>query len=193
MTNQDQQPEVTFLIQEYKSIAATHDKLRDLQAMLFNYFLLVCAFPFTVAGIVFRNGGFDVMAAPLWLHFLFLFSGLGDLLLALTLLDARLEQYTYARTVNLIRKYFSDQNPRLSGYLYLPVRSDTPTWTSLGYVWYQVVFMVFVGLLFVGFGVYTLLAIWASALVVAGCFGLYLLFYLLILNQYKRYHATTPS
>jgi hypothetical protein len=65
-----------FLIEEYKNIAATHDKLRDVLVRLFNYFLLLSAFPFTVAGIVFRNGGFNLFAAPGEIRILFLFVSL---------------------------------------------------------------------------------------------------------------------
>jgi hypothetical protein len=52
--------------------------------------------------------------------------------------------------------------------------------------------MVFVGLLFVDYGVYTLLSTWRAASVVGGCFVLYVLSHLLILSRYNRYHATTP-
>src|SRR2546425_526516 len=113
MTNGQSSPEVLFLVEEYKNIAATHDKQRDMLSRLFNYFLLLSAFPFTVAGITFRAGGFDLMSAPVGLHILFLVVGIGHLFLGLTLVDARLGQYRYARTVNAIRKYFSDKSPAL--------------------------------------------------------------------------------
>src|SRR6266404_1588378 len=107
-----------FLIEEYKNIAATHDRLRDLLVRLFNYFLLLSAFPFTVAGLVFRNGGFNLFAAPGEIRVLFLFVAIGDLCLAVALFDARLSQYRYARTVISIRKYFSDSFPAFAEYLH---------------------------------------------------------------------------
>jgi hypothetical protein len=84
ISDEPNKAEITFLIEEYKNIAATHDRLRDALGKLFNYFLLLSAFPFTVAGIVFRQGDFDLLAAPQGLHFLFLFVGIGDLFLTLT-------------------------------------------------------------------------------------------------------------
>ena len=98
MADSEKKSETVFLIEEYKNIAATHDKLRDLLVRLFNYFLLLSAFPFTVAGIVFRSGGFNLFAAPGEIRILFLFVALGDLCLAVALFDARLSQYRYART-----------------------------------------------------------------------------------------------
>jgi hypothetical protein len=153
MNQETTKSEVSFLIEEYKNIAATHDRLRDELSRLFNYFLLLSAFPFTVAGIVFRQGNFDLLAAPQWLHFLFLFVGIGDLFLTLTVVDARHGQYRYARTVNLIRKYFVDKVPDLDSYLYLPKSADVPGMKHLGHITYQIYFMNFVGSVFVAFGV----------------------------------------
>ena len=145
-------PEVLFLVEEYKNIAATHDKLRDLLGRLFNYFLLLSAFPFTVAGIIFRDGGFNFASAPVSLHLLFIVVGVGHLFLALTLVDARLGQYRYARTVNAIRKYFLDHAPSLAPYLYLPVDSNVPSWEDLGYIGYQVHFMYGSGAAYTAYG-----------------------------------------
>ncbi len=60
---------VQFLIEEYKNITATHDKIRDNIARIFNYFLILNVFPFTV---------FNLFDAPLSLHLLFLAVGLAD-------------------------------------------------------------------------------------------------------------------
>ncbi len=183
-------PEVAFLIEEYKNIAATHDKLRDVQIRLFNYFLLLSAFPFTVAGLVFRNSNFDLLSSPKWLHVVFVFAGLGNLLLTLALIDARLGQYRYARTVNLIRKYFADKNTELSKYLFLPTSADVPSWTSLGFIGYHVVFMVLVGVLFTGYGVQGIAPSSCVKLTVGVAVGIYLALFLFLhlrtLGRYKK-------
>jgi hypothetical protein len=178
-------PETIFLIEEYKNIATTHDKLRDLLVRLFNYFLLLSAFPFTVAGIVFRNGGFDVFAAPGEIRLLFGFVAFGDLCLAIALFDARLSQYRYARTVNLIRKYFKDAAPEISDYLYLPTSSDKPGWgwRSLGFVGPQLFFMVFVGGLLLACGTYGYHCYSLLALVVY--IGTYLGLHYVTLKRYE--------
>ncbi len=153
MADEGQKVEITFLVEEYKNIAATHDKLRDLLVRLFNYFLLLSAFPFTILGLMLRSGGgLDFWSPPHGLRLLFVFVGVGNLFLALSLMDARLSQYRYAKTVNLIRSYFADNSTTLKPYLYLPVDASVPRWTNLGFVEYQLWFVGLVGTIFVGYG-----------------------------------------
>src|SRR5712664_2842789 len=187
MGDPENKSDSAFLIEEYKNIAATHDKLRDLLVRLFNYFLLLSAFPFTVAGIVFRNGGFNLFAAPEEIRILFLFVALGDLCLAVALFDARLSQYRYARTVNLIRKYFKDSVPQISDYLYLPTSTEIPSWTSLGFVWPQLYFMLLTGCLFVGCGVYGLCKLRWTLVAVAAYLAFYSALHLWTVRRYKKH------
>jgi hypothetical protein len=172
MPETDNKPEA-FLIEEYKNIAATHDKLRDLLVRLFNYFLLLSAFPFTVAGIVFRNGGFNLFDIPGEIRVLFGFVAIGNLCLAVAMVDVRLSQYRYARTVNAIRRYFKDSVPGISEYLYLPTSSDLPSSTSLGFVWPQLAFMVLTGMFFVACGTYGIHSKCLMLAALAAYLGLY--------------------
>jgi hypothetical protein len=176
-TDQQQKPEITFLIEEYKNIAGTHDRLRDELGRLFNYFLLLSAFPFTVAGIMFRQGELNLLSAPTELYVLFLIVGVGHLFLTLTIVDARHGQYRYARSVNLIRKYFADQAPALVPYLYLPTSAEFPAYNKLGHIRYQIWFMNLVGTVFVGYGIFGIVpratASWGATLAAI----LYLLLY----------------
>jgi hypothetical protein len=153
MADQEQRPEISFLIEEYKNIAATHDKLRDLLLRLFYYFLILSAFPFTILALMLRSqGGFDLWSPPNGLRLLFFFIGIGDLFLAVGLMDARLSQYRYAKTVNLIRSYFAHNAPSLKDFLYLPVDVSVPHWQRLGFVTHQLNFMNLVGTAYVGYG-----------------------------------------
>lgn len=193
MNDRDQRPEVAFLIEEYKNIAATHDKMRDLQIRLFNYFLLLSAFPFTVAGLVFRNSSFDLLSGPRWLHVVFVFAGFGNLLLTVALIDARWGQYRYARTVNLIRRYFADKNSELSEYLFLPTSGDRPSWTwsALGFVEYHVVFMVVVGIIFTGYGIEGIAPASCVKLTVGVAVSIYFaLFLFLYRHTHERYEKS---
>jgi hypothetical protein len=150
----EQPIEVTFLVEEYRNIAATHDRLRGLLATLFSNFLVISAFPFTVAGIIIHGGNFTLSEAPPSIYIFFLLVGAGDLFLALAMLDGRLSQYRYARTVNAIRAYFADQHPTLREYLVLPTDRTLPKFDHLGHIGYQLKFMVLVGATFTGYGVY---------------------------------------
>jgi hypothetical protein len=144
---------VKFLLEEYRNIAGTHDKLRDLQARIFNYFLLLSAFPFTLVGILYKDKEFNLLNVPESLSILFLIVGTGHLLLALSLVDARLSQYRYARTVNLVRKFFSTNDAKIAQYLYLPTTDDKPDWIDLGYIRWQRNFILLVGSLFTAYSV----------------------------------------
>lgn len=189
MSQNGDDPKALFLIEEYKNIAATHDNLRDLLAKIFTNFLLLSAFPFTVAGIVFRNGGFDLFSAPNGIHVVFIFAGCGDMLFALALLEARLGQYRYAHTVNLIRKYFTDNSPGLNEYLVLPTSASIPAWSSLGFVWYELVFMIVVATAFFAYGIQGFLhpscVILASILFTV----LYVALHFYTLSKFKRHGA----
>ena len=66
-----QQATVQFLLEEYRNIAQTHDRLREVGMRLMYFVLILSAFPFTLAGFVFREQEFDFFAAPLSLHLFF--------------------------------------------------------------------------------------------------------------------------
>jgi hypothetical protein len=176
-----------FLIEEYKNIAATHDNLRDLLGKIFTNFLLLSAFPFTVAGIVFRNGGFDLFSAPSGIHAVFIFAGCGNMLFALALLEARLGQYRYAHTVNLIRKYFTDNSPGLSDYLVLPTSASIPAWSSLGFVGYQLFFMILVAAAFFGYGIQGFMHSSCAITVLVLFIFLYVALHFYTLSKFKRH------
>lgn len=192
-------PAAGFLLEEYKNIAATHDKLRDMLVRLFNYSLLLSAFPFTVAGFMFRDGTFDLLAAPVGLHLLFFTVGLGQLFLTLSLIDARLSQYRYAKTVNAIRRYFADNYKNIVDYLYLPTTTDVPSWEDLGYIKYQIRFMTLVGATFTAYGSYGALSsqgslgrcwsVVAALAMLATYVVAYKLFRTVILRRYQKHRG----
>lgn len=143
---------IQFLLEEYRNVAQTHDRLREVCMRLMYFVLVLSAFPFTLAGFIFREQDFDFFAAPLSLYLLFLMVGLGIFVLALALLDARLGQYRYARTVNEIRRYFAEKDSNLQNFLYLPTSKQIPDMKKLGFVGIQLWFIVPIGALFTGYG-----------------------------------------
>lgn len=153
------------MLEEYRNIAATHDKLREQISRIFNYFLLIAAVPFTALGILFRETGVSLLHAPLGVHLLFLVAGVACLFVALTIVDARMQQYSYARTVNVVRRYFAERAKNLRRYLYLPTSPEVPGFKDFGFVGKQIWLVVAVGTLYLAYGVYGL------ALRVAGADG----------------------
>ena len=142
-----------FMIEEYRNIAATHDKLRDINVKLFNYFLIFAALPFTAAGVIsYKNVPFNLSDVPDYIYLLFLIIGIASFMLGLSMLDARLGQYRYAKAVNVIRKYFIEQSNGIKKYLYLPSTHKIPDWSNLGWVGWQISFIMLVGGVYTAFG-----------------------------------------
>ena len=113
--------------------------------------------------------------------------GIGIFVLAFALLDARLGQYRYARTVNEIRRYFAENDPKLGNFLYLPTSRKVPDMNKLGFVGIQLLFIVPIGGLFTAYGVvgltHDLMWRWVLGL---GAVAVYLVaFYLL-----RKWHAS---
>ncbi len=186
-TRAERRPTVQFLLEEYRNIAQTHDRLREVGMRLMYFILILSAFPFTLAGFVFREQEFDFFAAPLSLHLLFLVVGVGIFVLAFALLDARLEQYRYARTVNEIRRYFAENDPNLQNFLYLPTSSKVPDMSKLGFVGIQLLFIVPIGGTFTAYGILGLTydPIWRWVLGLGG-----IVIYLAAFHLLRRWHAS---
>jgi len=163
-----------FLIEEYKNIAHTHDQLRNNIFMLFNYFLIASALPVTILNLVSK------ISDPAVQHLtgmFFLVVSLGDILLACSMIEAKLRQYTYARAVNLIRKSFSDFDNGLKEYLSLPCDKNKPDFKDLGSSRYLVIFMFVVAVTYLSLGLY-FFKLPISLIIILAIVSLAVLFYL---------------
>lgn len=180
-----------FMLEEYRNIASTHDKLREIIVRMFNYFLILAALPFTVAGIIYKNEPFDLLSPPPVIHLLFLIIGIASFMLALSMLDARLGQYRYAKTVNLIRKYFLEKSSDIKDYLYLPYSDEIPKWTRLGFIGWQIYFIILLGGVFTSYGIY----LFRKILFSIGIFILYWIFFFIakkkVITNYSEKHDLT--
>ena len=143
-----------------------------------------------LAGFIFREQEFNLFAAPITLHLLFLIVGIGIFPLALALLDARLGQYRYARTVNEIRRYFSENDPNLIGFLYLPVTKNIPDMRNLGFVGIQLWFILPIGGLFTAYGIYGLVGLITGPLYQWPVGGATFAVYWLVFRFLRRRHAS---
>jgi len=172
-----------FMVEEYKNIANTHDKLRDSLSLIFNYFLIISAIPFTLLGFNASspNYFFESFMIPLF----FVLVSTGNMFLALSMYSARLSQYRYARVVNLIRKYFCDQDNNLEEYLYLPTTDQKPRLENPGYIKYQIIYMIVVSAIYmiVGLVGFRFLFVYCFLVIVVYI----LIFAYLFIEIYKRF------
>jgi len=134
------QPSAVFVLEEYRNISSAFGKLHDVQVRIFNYFLGINAVPLTMATLLTRE-----RSTPLDPHFvptLMIVVAILDAVIALALLNARLEQYLYARCVNLMRRYFVEQDGLLANYLLLPTTPALPPLSNLGFVLWEIVIIL---------------------------------------------------
>jgi hypothetical protein len=150
---------VRFLLEEYRNIAATHDRMRDIINHMFYYFLLLSAVPFTVATIVLQDADFDILSIPQSLGWLFVIISASILFLSLSCASARFRQNQYAKTVNCIRRYFADNDASIVSYLHLPITSEKPEVRYLGHVVWYLAAMTLVGGTYTCFGVFSLIGV----------------------------------
>lgn len=173
-----------FLLEEYRNIAATHDRMRDAINRMFYYFLLLSAIPFTVASIVFQQTEFAIHKLPTSIGWLFTIISAGILFLSLASASARWRQNQYAKTVNLIRAYFADHDTGIAAYLLLPKTSELPQTRRLGHVFWYLLSMALIGGLYACFGAFAVFGygFWTGL----GSFLIYIaVFALLLLGIYK--------
>ena len=148
-----------FLLEEYKNIASTHDKLRDIISRFFNYFLVISALPFTLSSIIVRIQTTNGIPAPnhtdsySFIPWFFIVVSVGNAYIALSMLEARYSQYRYAKSVNLIRKYFVDNNKKIKDYLYLPISKNIPEYGKPGFVGYQIAFILILSFIYFLYGI----------------------------------------
>lgn len=164
-----------FMLEEYRNIAETHDKQRDLILRLVNYALILSAVPATLAGVLFRTSDVDLGKPPASLCALILLVAVGDFIFAASIHDATLNQYLYAKTVNLVRKYFAERNPHVVSYLYLPTTPDKPGFSKPGRADLALL-VTLIGAVYLAYGtVFMILDVRGPVLDVPGFFSLGLL------------------
>jgi len=151
-------PSVEFLLEEYRNIAATHDRMRDIINRMFYYFLLLTAIPFTVASIVLHGTEFNILSIPQSLGWLFVIISASILFLSLACASARFRQNQYAKTVNGIRGYFANNDATILPYLYLPTATEKPRIAYFGHVFWYLLAMTLVGGTYACFGSFSLLS-----------------------------------
>lgn len=147
---------VEFLLEEYRNIAATHDRMRDVINRMFYYFLLLSVVPFTVATIVFRETEFDIQQLPTSIGWLFMITSASILFLSLASASARWRQNQYAKTVNRIRAYFVEHNTAIAPYLFLPTTGELPGTRHLGHVVWYLLSMALIGGIYAALGAFSL-------------------------------------
>jgi hypothetical protein len=125
-----------------------------------------------------------------FLALFFIIVSVGDALLSLSMLHAKFTQYTYAKTVNLIRKYFVDNDKDIDNYLFLPKTAEDPKYKNPGFVKYQIIFIIILALVYLAIGLMLYKLNTKTIFFIIFCFSLIL--FSAIFLVYKSFEKNVP-
>ena len=123
----------TFMIEEYKTIAAAHFDLHAGLRQTFRFYLGLVAVPFTVMAVALKDHSPSLNALPDVMRFLFIVTPITGLLLYIHMINTRFDIILYTRTVNGARAYFERSAPAFVAagrdkYLKLPADTLRPAY-----------------------------------------------------------------
>lgn len=120
--------EMDFMITEYDRISTAYFGLQNQVNEWFKSYLTVIGFPITVLVAILRlvpsEEEITLTSLPNILAGLLLIIALLGLFITISIISMRMEMIMYARTINLVRRYFAVNNEKLLDYLALP-KTDT--------------------------------------------------------------------
>lgn len=120
--------EKEFMITEYDRISTAYFGLQNQVNEWFKSYLTVIGFPITVLIAILRlvpsEKEITFTSLPNILAGLLLIIALLGLFITISIISMRMEMIMYARTINLVRRYFAVNNEKLLDYLALP-KTDT--------------------------------------------------------------------
>jgi len=124
-----------FMLEEYKTIAAAFFDLSSQKSQMFRFYLILVAIPITlISALIGINNNSSIISSltfrlPLFVSMLIIIVSISGYLMTLIIADIRFECILYAKTVNLIRRFFVDidEEVKLNRYLVLPIKDSVPT------------------------------------------------------------------
>lgn len=129
---------VDFMLAEYNGIGKTFGDLHTVVLRMINYFLLLAAVPISFVSLfvkVTKDEIIDINHLPPLVVVLFLLIAASGCIFAIMLINLRMQQILYARTINLIRGFFTDHSKQfvdLQPYLTLPTTDERPDFLEKG-------------------------------------------------------------
>jgi len=154
-----------FMLKEYESIAAAHFDSQAGLRQQFRFYLIIAAVPLTVLGVALnRPSGSGLQVKEIGLLSLpalvsAVFAGIGFLgmLLSLAMIHTAFDSVLYARTVNGVRKYFTDRaldsGVDLQPYFVMPTNKAKPHYFHFRAFFYQHMLISFVNAAYLWLGI----------------------------------------
>jgi hypothetical protein len=124
------QNKTDFMLEEYKQIASAFFNLSEQRNKMIQHFITLVALPFGALTAVMALGQsqYQITDLPIMVGLFAGLIGAVGILINAILVQIRFEMITYARTINLVRGYFSEETdgPSIDKYLALPRTDDYP-------------------------------------------------------------------
>lgn len=122
------QDEARFMITEYERISTAYFGLQNQVNDWFKSYLTIIGFPLTIFIAILRlvsdQDEVSITSLPDLIAGLLIIVALLGLFITISIVSMRMEMIMYARTINLLRRYFAVNNESLQKYLALP-KTDT--------------------------------------------------------------------
>ncbi len=130
-----------YLLEEYSNIAKAHFKTMETITSFFRYYLIIMALPISIVAMFLNDTNIQKntthIIAPL--YWIFLIVSLSGFCVMLYIVNLRLDAILYARSINLIRKYFYDSSTLNEFQRYhskvLPQTAYQPNYHEKSYFW----------------------------------------------------------
>jgi hypothetical protein len=150
-----------YLLKEYEQIASAFFDDRKKETDLLQYYIALITAPLSLIAAAISLGGKAILSLPPEVSniigVVIVVVALAGLLLMDMITGVRFEALGYARTVNLIRKSFKDEDPKLDDYFVLPTTDALPKFFELGGLFAgEVVLPALLDSMLLGFGVWFL-------------------------------------
>lgn len=124
-----------FMLEEYKHLAEEFHTMHEVLTKMFNYALLINAAPITSLSFLVKSGEpiLQILREPMFLIVVG-FVCAANFFVALIIFNGRIQQYVYARAVNMVRRFFAEKDREILKYLYLPTGTVRPKFKSMGFL-----------------------------------------------------------
>jgi len=120
-----------FFLEEYRQIVAAFFDLSRQKSDMFRFYLVLVTIPTSLIAAIFsfEKAQVSILDLPILVNLVLFAVAIAGLIMTAIVVDIRFECILYAKTVNLIRRFFLDasRNQNLSDYLVLPDGDDVPT------------------------------------------------------------------
>lgn len=120
-----------FMLEEYKQIVAAFFDLSKQKIEMFRFYLILVTIPITLIATILgleKAPPFSLFELPMLVSFVLFAIAIAGLIMTAVVVDIRFECILYAKTVNLVRRFFMDRSKdgELRNYRILPDGDDLP-------------------------------------------------------------------